>query len=101
VSDNTNAAKNLEAIQKAVVQHNGNCPGEILEIQLSPFEHERLGWDDFRGIPIVPEPKVGTGRMRLVCSLDHDNEKVAEEEAEGSAERELVTVGGDQERRTL
>jgi hypothetical protein len=94
-------AKNLEAIHKAVVKHNGNCPGEILEIQLSPFEYERLGWEDFNGIPIVPEPKVGSGRMRLVCSLDHDNEEVAEEEASGTAERELVTVGGDQERRTL
>lgn len=106
MSDLKAAAKNLEAIQAAIVKHNGNCPGEIVEIQLNPFEHERLGWDDFRGIPIVAEPKLGTGRMRLVCSLDHDKEKDAAEEVEGSAERELVTVGGgdyhdDLERRTI
>lgn len=88
-------AKNLKAIQMAIVKHNGNCPGEVVEIQLNPHEHERLGWDDFRGIPIEPNPKLGTGMLKLVCSLERDKEKALEEEVEGPVERELVAVGGD------
>ena len=88
------AAKNLEVIQAAVVKHNGNCPGELLRIEINPFEYERLGWDDFRGIPIVPEEKVPTGRFNLVCELDE--EPALEEGAmrELEEQRELVTVGG-------
>jgi hypothetical protein len=64
-------AKNLEAIQKAMVQHNGNCDFPILEIRLNPFEVERLGWNDFRGVPIVADEKIGTGRFYLVCEGQH------------------------------
>jgi hypothetical protein len=65
------AAKNLEVIQKAIVQHNGNCDSPILEIRMNPFEVERLGWDDYRGIPIVADDKLGTGRFRIVCQGQH------------------------------
>jgi hypothetical protein len=65
------AAKNLEAIQKAMVKHAGNCASPLLEIRLNPFEVERLGWDDFRGVPIVADDQLGTGRFRLVCSGQH------------------------------
>jgi hypothetical protein len=60
-------AKNLKAIQAAVVQHNGNCPSPLAEIRMNPFEIERLGWENFRGIPIKPDEKLGTGTFRLVC----------------------------------
>jgi hypothetical protein len=66
-------AKNLEAIQAAIVRHNGNCGEPINEIRLNPFEVERLGWEDFRGVPIVADDKLGTGRFRLVCAGEHDN----------------------------
>lgn len=96
--------KNLEAIQAAIVKHNGNCPGEIVEVLMNPFELERLGWDDFRGIPISPDSNIGTGRFHLVCDVEHDHDRALEEEAD--TERELVTVGGggaydDLERRTV
>jgi hypothetical protein len=65
------AAKNLEAIQRAIVQHNGNCNFPIIEIAMSPFEVERLGWDDFNGIPIVADEKLPTGRFSLRCEGDH------------------------------
>lgn len=71
-------AKNLEALQKAIVQHNGNCGSPILEIRMSPFEVERLGWEDFRGIPIVADEQIGTGRFRLVCEGDHSEPTVRE-----------------------
>lgn len=73
------AAKNLEAIQKAIVKHNGNCEFPIIEIAMSPFEVERLGWDDFNGIPIVADEKLPTGRFSLRCEGNHDEEPEVEE----------------------
>jgi hypothetical protein len=67
------AAKNLEAIQKAMVRHNGNCDSPLLEIRMSPFEVERLGFVEFRGVPIVADEAIGTGRFRLVCEGPHDD----------------------------
>jgi hypothetical protein len=64
-------AKNLAALQAAVVRHNGNCGSPLLEIRMSPFEVERLGWEEFQGIPIRGDDKLGTGRFRLVCEGDH------------------------------
>jgi hypothetical protein len=64
-------AKNLEAIQAAIVQHNGNCGSPILAILMNPFEVERLDWEDFRGIPIKADDSIGTGRFRLVCEGQH------------------------------
>lgn len=66
------AAKNLEALQAAIVKHGGNCGEPITEILMSPFEVERLGWNDFRGIPIRPDDKLGTGRFKLICAGQHN-----------------------------
>jgi hypothetical protein len=67
-------AKNLEAISKAIDQHNANCPYPAAEVRMNPFEIERLGWDQIRGLPLVPDPDLGTGRFRIVCSRDLDGE---------------------------
>jgi hypothetical protein len=64
-------ALNLEAIQRAIVQHNGNCDAPLREIRMAPFEVERFGWDQFRGVPIRGDEKMPTGRFRLVCSGQH------------------------------
>lgn len=64
-------AKNLEAIQKAIVQHNGNCDSPLLEIRMNPFEAERLDFEEFRGIPIRGDDEMPTGRFRLVCTGQH------------------------------
>jgi hypothetical protein len=82
-------AKNLEAIAKAIDQHNSNCPFPAAEVRMNPFEAERLGWDQIRGLPIVPDPEIGTGRFRIVCSRDVDGEGLEEVEAVG---QELETV---------
>ena len=63
-------AKNLEAISKAIDQHNSNCPFPAAEVRMNPFEVERLGWDEIRGLPVVPDAEIGTGRFRIVCSRD-------------------------------
>lgn len=81
--------KNLEAISKAIDQHNASCPYPAAEVRMNPFEVERLGWDEIRGLPVVGDPDVGTGRFVIVCSRDLDGEDIEEAEA---ADREYVTV---------
>ena len=82
-------AKNLEAISKAIDQHNSSCPFPAAEVRMNPFEVERLGWDQIRGLPVVPDGAIGTGRFRIVCSRDLDGEGLEEVEAVG---QELETV---------
>jgi hypothetical protein len=83
------SAKNLEAISKAIDQHNANCPFPAAEVRMNPFEVERLGWDEIRGLPVVPDSAIGTGRFRIVCSRDLEGEGLEEVEAVGQ-ELEVV-----------
>jgi hypothetical protein len=82
-------AKNLEAISKAIDQHNANCAFPAAEVRMNPFEVERLGWDQIRGLPVVPDPEIGTGRFRIVCSRDLEGAGLETVEAVG---REFETV---------
>jgi hypothetical protein len=77
-------AKNLEAISRAIDQHNANCPFPASEVRMNPFEVERLGWDEVRGLPIVPDPSLATGRFRIVCSRDSGGDELEEVEAVGT-----------------
>lgn len=77
------AAKNLEAISRAIDQHNANCPYPAAEVRMNPFEVERLGWDEIRGIPVVGDPSIGTGRFRIVCSREGSGDELEEAEAIG------------------
>jgi hypothetical protein len=63
-------AKNLEAISKAIDQHNQGCEWPAVAIELNPFELERLGWDSIRGLPVRANPELGTGRFRVVCARE-------------------------------
>ena len=85
-------AKNLEAISQAIDQHNANCPFPAAEVRMNPFEIERLGWDQIRGLPLLPDPELGTGRFRIVCSRDLDGESLEEVEAIGSEVETSVPV---------
>jgi hypothetical protein len=76
-------AKNLEAISRAIDQHNANCPFPAAEVRMSPFEVERLGWDEIRGLPVVPDATLGTGHFRIVCSRDSEGSELEETEAVG------------------
>lgn len=82
-------AKNLEAIAKAIDKHNAECEYPALEVRMNPFEVERLGWDEIRGLPIVGDPGIATGRFRIVCSGEDAGEELEEVEAIG----EPVEVG--------
>ena len=60
---------------------------------MNPFEVERLGWDNIRGLPIRPDPNLGTGRFRVVCGRDEVGEE--EEETVEAVSTQYVTVGAD------
>ena len=85
-------AKNLEAIARAIDQHNENCPFPAAEVRMNPFEIERLGWDQIRGLPLLPDPELGTGRFRIVCSRDLEGEGLEEVEAIGQEVETSVPV---------
>jgi hypothetical protein len=77
-------AKNLEAISRAIDQHNASCEFPAVAIEMNPFEIERLGWDTIRGLSIRPNPEMGTGAFRVVCAREEGEqaetvEAVAEE----------------------
>jgi hypothetical protein len=76
--------KNLEAISRAIDQHNANCAFPAAEVRMNPFEIERLGWEEIRGLPIVGDPELGTGRFRIVCSRDSEGGGIEELEAVGT-----------------
>ncbi len=82
-SGSKSEVKNLEAISRAIDQHNSNCPYPAAEVRMNPYEVERLGWEEIRGLPIVPDPELGTGRFRIVCSRDTQGEGIDEAEALG------------------
>jgi hypothetical protein len=90
-------AKNLEAISRAIDQHNRNCPFPASEVRMNPFEVERLGWEQIRGLPIVPDPNQGTGSFRIVCSRDQEGEGIEEAEALGIP-IEVAVPGGPSEK---
>ena len=77
-------AKNLETISRAIDQHNANCPFPASEVRMNPFEIERLGWDEIRGLPVIGDPALGTGRFRIVCSGAPEGGELEEVEAVGS-----------------
>jgi len=84
-------AKNLEAISKAIDTHNANCDWPAVAVVMNPFEVERLGWDSVRGLPIRPDPNLGTGAFRIVCGREEG--ELEEETVEAVAdEREVVPV---------
>jgi hypothetical protein len=85
-------AKNLEAISKAIDQHNASCPFPAAEVRMNPFELERLGWEEIRGLPIVGDPEIGTGRFRIVCSRVLDESGIEEVEAVGEPLETLAPV---------
>lgn len=82
--------KNLEAIAKAIDQHNRNCPWPAVEVRMNPYEVDRLDWDTIRGLPVVADPDMPTGRFRIVCA----NEKESDDELVEavSEEREVLTT---------
>ena len=81
-------AKNLEAISKAIEQHNNSCEWPAVAIEMNPFEVERLGWDSIRGLPVRSNAELGTGAFRVVCA--REDGLPAEEETVEAVANETV-----------
>ena len=81
-------AKNLEAISRAIDQHDRSCEYPAVAVAMNPYEIERLGWDSIRGLPIRPDPNLGTGRFNIVCGGD-DADEGLQETVEAVAEHEV------------
>ena len=84
-------AKNLEAISRAIDQHNAACEFPAVAVELNPFEHERLGWETIRGLPVRPNPSMGTGSFRIVCARE-EREPEAEMVEAVAEDRDLIPV---------
>lgn len=63
--------KNLERIQQSLDAHKATCGAPVTAIAMNPFEIDRLGFEDFAGIPIIEDSKMGTGSLRLICEGSH------------------------------
>jgi hypothetical protein len=59
--------KNLAAITAAIKQHNTTCAYPATAVRMNPFEVERLGWDEILGVPIEPDPSMGSAQFRIDC----------------------------------
>ena len=84
--------KNLEAISRAIDQHNRDCPFPAVAVMMNPFEVERLGWDEIRGLPIRSDPNVGTGSFRIVCGGDEGGLEQEEREVVEAVSEQVVPL---------
>ena len=96
------SAKNMQAVCRAREAHDKSCPwgGTANAVHLSWFDIERMGWEEgdvICGLVVVGDETVATGMMRVTCDAEPDGGRREEEEAqevvEAVSERELVTVG--------
>jgi dTDP-glucose 4,6-dehydratase len=85
-------AKNLEAISRAIDQHNRDCPFPAVAVAMNPFEVERLGWDEIRGLPVRSDPNVGTGSFRIVCGGDEGGIEEEEREVVEAVSEQVVPL---------
>lgn len=81
-------AKNLEAIVRAINYHAATCAFPATGVAMSPFEAERLGWEDIKGVPIVPDSNLETGIFKVLC----DGERAPEESVVTSITRDREVV---------
>ena len=85
-ADTSKIAKNLQAFQIAINAHDRENPTHnAYGIGLSPFDMDRLGFDEgeevLPGITIHADSGV-TGNFRVLCDGQHDEQADEVEEAE-------------------
>ena len=88
-------AKNLEVISNAIDEHNRSCDWPAVAVEMNPFEVDRLGCDSIRGLPIRPNPDLGTGSFRVVCAREEGmpgEEETVEAVSDQTVPAELTPV---------
>jgi len=88
-------SKNLAAIRAALDHHNADCPVPANAILLNPVDHELMGWDELWGLPVLPDERVPTKRVRIQCdgSAFGIEEQVADAVSSPSELPVVVPVG--------
>jgi hypothetical protein len=98
------SGKNMKVVCEAKEHHNKTCPygGTATAVHMSFFDIERLGWeegDTICGLTLVGDGKIQTGRLRVTCDAEPDNDGQEQEAVEevvdavSTRERELQPVG--------
>ena len=96
------SGKNMRAVCQAKEVHDRTCQwgGKATEVHLAYFDIERMGWEEgdlICGLIVVGDKRVPTGMMKVTCDAEPDGGKRESEEVEevveAVSERELVTVG--------
>jgi hypothetical protein len=103
-ADTSKIADNLRRFKIALTSHDRENPTHTaFGIGLSPFDLERLGFDDgeeiFPGITIQADSGV-TGNFRILCDGDHLEEREAEESETVEAvstQTAMIPVGAPRE----
>jgi hypothetical protein len=85
-------AKNLEAISRAIDVHNRDCPFPAVAVLMNPFELERLGWDEIRGLPLRADGNIGTGAFHIVCGGDGGGLEEEEQEVVEAVSEQVVPL---------
>ncbi len=96
------SAKNMRAVCAAKEDHDRNCPwgGIGKAVHLSWFDINRMGWDEgdvICGLVLVGDEQMQTGRMKVVCDAEPQDDRSEEEEAVETVEavtpdREIVPL---------
>ena len=93
---------NMKVVCQAKEVHDRTCVwgGKATEVHLAFFDIERMGWEEgdvICGLTVMGDERVATGMMRVTCDAEPDEPRREEEEVsevvEAVSERELVTVG--------
>lgn len=72
-------ALNLKVICEAMDRHDRSCDFPLTGVALCSFEYERLGgWDTIRGVQVLVDPEMQSGRFRLICDRTGHAPKEAE-----------------------
>ena len=86
--------KNLAAIRQALDSHNASCPVPPKAILLNPVDHELMGWDELWGLPVLPDDRVPTKRVRIDCdgSADRIEDEIADAIAQQTPSEQPVVI---------
>lgn len=57
----------LATVRQVLDRHAAACNQRPKAILLNPGNHELLGWDEFLGLAVLPDPRVEPMKAALLC----------------------------------